>query len=337
VWAALGFIYLWESLAEAIGSEQVRIGKETVTLPRRRSWLVASPVLVIALVPLFLNWTDASRAGQTFTRDFAHDMLNSVEPYGVLVTVGDNDTFPLWFAQEVEGFRKDVVVANTSLLGTDWYVRQLLRRPVYEYDKANGPQIYRNQDWPKPSGPPLNMTMTQADQVPLLVSLPTAQVFRQETPKGTLSATIPAGYLERDQQFVLRMIRDSWPQRPFYFSRTSGTYGESLGLGDHLLVQGFARKLLVEVPRESSDTLLLPRDGWTDLTRTRTLWDSTFLGAKALLRQGKWVDNASSGIPLLYVTTAIALAQAEAQLGNEEQSQQFVAKAQDLAHAAGLR
>ncbi len=103
VWAALGLVWVWEGIAEIFGVEQVKIGRETMEIPVRQSWLLAMPVLAIAFVPLFLNYKAASRAHQTDTRDFAHDLLDSVEPYGVLITAGDNDTFPLWYAQEVEG------------------------------------------------------------------------------------------------------------------------------------------------------------------------------------------------------------------------------------------
>ena len=58
-------------------------------------------------------------------RDFAYDILQSVEPYGILITAGDNDTFPLWYAQEVEGVRRDVTLANLSLMNTEWHLRQL--------------------------------------------------------------------------------------------------------------------------------------------------------------------------------------------------------------------
>src|SRR5204862_5720307 len=125
----------------------VKLGRNLVTLPTDRAWRMASPVLHLAVVPLFGKWAWAPRSGETDTADFARDLLNSVEPYGILITVGDNDTFPLWYAQEVEGVRKDVVVANTSLLNTDWYTRQLIRRPVYKYDEANGPSIYRGKNW----------------------------------------------------------------------------------------------------------------------------------------------------------------------------------------------
>src|SRR5271166_1806035 len=140
-----------------------------------RSWLLASPVLLLAVVPLFANWRSASRAGTYFTRDFAADLLNSVEPYSILVTDGDNDTFPLWYAQDVEGIRQDVVVACSCLLETDWNVRDIIRRPIYPYDAAKGPAIYRTGTWTKPTGPPLHLTMPEADAIPGYIELPQAR------------------------------------------------------------------------------------------------------------------------------------------------------------------
>src|SRR5689334_16527524 len=185
VWAALGLLFIWESVASLFGTETRKVGRETLTLPSLKGWRMASPVLALALVPLFTNWKSASRAGHRDTADFAADLLNSVEPYGVLVTVGDNDTFPLWYAQEVEGIRRDVIVANTSLLNTDWYVRQIIRRPVYEYDAAKGPAIYRDKQWKKPSRSPIHMTLTDADSVPAYYPLNSPMNFSS----GDLHAT----------------------------------------------------------------------------------------------------------------------------------------------------
>ena len=166
VWVALGLIYVWEKVAEVIGADTVTRGKETVKAPRRASWIAASPLMAIALVPIFANWSAASRHGQTDTRDFAHDLLDSVEPYGVLITVGDNDTFPLWYAQEVEGIRQDVTVLCTSLLNTDWYTRQMIRNAVRPYNVADGPAVYRSKPWPLPTQPLVKMTLGQSDAVP---------------------------------------------------------------------------------------------------------------------------------------------------------------------------
>src|SRR3954471_22276838 len=99
-------------------------------------WAFASLVLVLAVIPLFGNRITASRAHETTPRDFAHDILESVEPYGILITAGDNDTFPLWYAQEVEGIRKDVTLANLSLMNTRWHLRHLRRRQPPPFDPA---------------------------------------------------------------------------------------------------------------------------------------------------------------------------------------------------------
>ena len=166
VWAGLGLLSVWESVASLIATASTKVGGQIFKQPTVFAWRMAAPTLLLAIVPLGANWSWASRAGTSDARDFAVDLLNSVEPYGVLVVVGDNDTFPLWYAQEVEGVRDDVTVAITSLLGTDWYPRQLIQRPIREYDVAKGPALYRNRSWTMPTTPALNITAEQASTVP---------------------------------------------------------------------------------------------------------------------------------------------------------------------------
>ena len=338
VWAALGLLYVWESIAALFGTETVKVGRDAITLPTSRGLSFGAPVLALAIVPLFANWHWASRAGHRDTRDFAADLLNSVEPYGVLVTVGDNDTFPLWYAQEVEGIRRDVVVANTSLLNTDWYVRQLIRRPIYEYDAANGPAVYRNQRWPKPAQAPLHMTMSDADSVPAYYELSAPMNFSS----GALRATIDPknldhGVLQRADLFVLRMIQDSWPQRAIYFARTSGGYARSLGLGDNVLTQGLASKLFlppsVGAPK---DTVYLQGDGWLDVARSDSLWRHAFQGPQSVLNTGDWIDRPSVGIPYLYVATGLELAEALKSQGKQAEATDIFNLSKRIATAVRL-
>ncbi|HEY2065039.1 MAG TPA: DUF2723 domain-containing protein [Gemmatimonadaceae bacterium] len=355
VWAALGLVTVWEALAALVEtapsparSVAVRSGgvlgvwgrliKQGDVQPTQRALKRTAPILVLALIPLLTNWTTASRAGQTDTADFARDLLNSVEPYGVLVTVGDNDTFPLWYAQEVEGVRRDVVVANTSLLNTDWYTRQLIRRPVYEYDAAHGPSIYRNHVWPKPSGPPIKMTLDQADSVPPYLQLDRPMTFQGGPFKAVIDPqrlSIP-GVLQRADIFVLRMIADSYNERPIYFSRTSAGYGNELGLGSDLLTQGLATKLFVPPAVPGKDTVLVQGAGWVDVPRTKVLWDSVFTGYKSIARRHDWVDRPSVGIPYLYVATGLMLSEVLQAQGDSTDAARVLAQAKAVAQAVKL-
>ncbi|HNW90164.1 MAG TPA: DUF2723 domain-containing protein [Bacteroidales bacterium] len=95
---------------------------------------VAAVLLCLLLVPALMakeGWNDHDRSKRYTTIDIASDYLNSCAPNAILFTLGDNDTFPLWYAQEVEGIRRDVRIVNLSLLNMDWYIDQM-KHKVYD-------------------------------------------------------------------------------------------------------------------------------------------------------------------------------------------------------------
>ena len=293
IWVGMGLATVMEWLQEGL---RVREPSD------RRRWLMASPVLFVAVVPLVGNRLTASRHGETLARDFAVDLLQSVEPYGVLVTAGDNDTFPLWYAQEVEHVRQDVTVLNLSLANTDWYLRQMQRRPLADFDSTRAPAIYRGRSWPKPSGPPLAMTPEQVDQIAPAYPVQQKSVLHF----GNLPITIDPDmlgkdYLERADVVTLMVIRDQMGKRPIYFSRTTGYYPDQFGLSGYLEGEGFARKLM-PAPLTANDSIVLtPEMGYVNVPRTTVLLDDVYHHATTTRQRPRgWVDRPSEGILYTY-------------------------------------
>src|SRR5207248_89184 len=165
VWAGMG-------LAGLVGAKLARARPLSASVRR-----VAPALLLFAAAPRALNSSKASRrqgADARLAADFAYHLLNSSPPYGVLFTWGDNDTFPLWWAQEVEGIRQDVTVVCLALANTDWYMRQLRDTPTRPLDEAALPAVWRSRIIPRPALPLHAMTdsMIGAAMAGYVVSTP---------------------------------------------------------------------------------------------------------------------------------------------------------------------
>jgi hypothetical protein len=296
LWVGLGLATLMEWVRDAL---RARLPHEAA------GWMAATPVLLIALIPLFGNRLTASRAGETIARDFASDLLQSVEPYGILVTAGDNDTFPLWYAQEVEGIRRDVTVLNLSLANTDWYLRQLQRRPLPDFSPERAPTFYRGRPWPKPDGKLFSWSDGELEAVQLYYIIDRPQTVQLGPLAVTLNPEwLGKQYIERADVAVLQSIRDHLGTRPIYFSRTVGLYADQFGLTSQLEGQGFARKLTPQPLVQSDSVIAVPSLGFLNLTRSRALLFGEYHIASATRQRPRgWLDNPSEGILSLYGVT----------------------------------
>ena len=278
-------------------------------------WTAASAVLLLALIPLFGNRVTASRAHETIARDFAHDILQSVEPYGILITAGDNDTFPLWYAQEVEGIRRDVTLANLSLMNTEWHLRQLRRRETPPFDPAAAASLWREfQVPPRPEEPALDLPIEEIDSLPEAMRVP---------PEGgiafdSLQIRFGQDVLLRQDLATIFLIRDNLGQRPIFFSWSDGGYpDQTLGLSGYLVSHGFVRKLLDAPAMESDSVVLSPGLGFLNVPRsTRLLWDVYHWRSAARDRPRGWVDPPSGSILQLYAVVYNGMARAYAAAGD---------------------
>ena len=263
IWIGLGALALIDWLVR--GSKKISykyMGKE---LGKKPAVALAS-VLTLAclLVPLRMatqNWDDHDRSQRYVCRDFGANYLRSCEPGGVIFSNGDNDTFPLWYNQEVEGEGDSLRVCNLSYLQTDWYISQM-KRPYYHSDAL--PISWEYKDYM----PNKNEYVMTADGEPMTVKeafdflhsykgngkkadkgyLPSKNLY-VEGPNGERVYFAKKSGFTRSEMMIMEMLSTNKWKRPFYFCTTVGN-SSYLGLEPYMELTGLAYRV---TPTRSAD------------------------------------------------------------------------------------
>ncbi len=266
IWIGLGVLYVYELLKKKLKPIQ--------------SSVVAGGICLIA-VPLLMasqEWKSHDRSKKTLARDEAADYLNSCAPNAILFTAADNDTYPLWYAQEVENIRPDVRVIVTTLLGTDWMIDQLRRKinksdpvpiswahdkyvgdnrdyvPYYDQggivskdssmnlDDAMAFMANNNYRLPTQGGDSLNYFPTHKFYLPvdkeLVLSNGTVDPKDSSKIVDRVNINLTQNTLYKNDLMVLNIIAANKWKRPIYFTQPQG-----LGLNNFLQNEGMTYRL----------------------------------------------------------------------------------------------
>ncbi|MGA1379307.1 MAG: DUF2723 domain-containing protein [Chitinophagaceae bacterium] len=256
---------------------------------RNESIVAGLALWICLLVPIWMGyqtWDDHDRSNKTTAPDMARDYLESCAPNAILFSFGDNDTYPLWYAQEVEGIRTDVRVVNNSLLGIDWYINQLrykindadsidmiwpsekiegnkrnyvLYNPVSEIDQEAYYDLYDvmnsfvGSDDParmdNSRGEPLNIMPVSRVTVPVdrSVVLQNGTAVAGDSILPALGIELPKRALLKNDLIILNIIAANQWKRPIYFTSPMG----ELGFGPYLRKEGLSYRLVPVLPRFS--------------------------------------------------------------------------------------
>ena len=301
----------------------------------RRGLALASPLLLLALVPLAFNWAWASRSGDYAARDWAYNLLQSVEPYGIVFTNGDNDTFPLWYLQEVEGVRQDVTVIVAQYLMTQWYPRQL----KYHTDPARQRPFtdpVATSVYGEPTAPPTRPITTLSDEELNAVGfavLPEDYTINV----GARPVRYPEGFqFTRTDQLALAIVQDAISERPIHFAST-GTLARAIGLDAYVVRQGITGKLRLETLEEAPGIVRVSDaigGEWIDLDLSIELAEEVFT-YRGLVDRPIWPDRSTLNIPwhfyflYLQMADAVSLTRQEEELSSaeEERMERFLDRA----------
>ncbi|HEY8400184.1 MAG TPA: DUF2723 domain-containing protein [Cytophagaceae bacterium] len=278
IWVGLAVMFLDDLLKKIISSNVARPVIATAVL------------LVVPGIMMAEGWDDHDRSDRYLSVDSAKNLLNSCAPNAILFTGGDNDTYPLWYVQEVEGFRTDVRVCNLSLLNTDWYIQQMKRKayesqplPISLEDEhflqgtndvvyfLENPKYAGGINLPayikaiKEKSPVVHTRTGSGDVLPIYPSktfiLPvdkekvaSMNIVPEDLKPLILDKiqwNINSNYLDKKSLIILDMlVTNNW-ERPIYFSTTLSR-SDYMNLKEYTQLEGLAFRLLpVKIPNAS--------------------------------------------------------------------------------------
>ncbi|MCP9752317.1 DUF2723 domain-containing protein [Ferruginibacter sp. HRS2-29] len=268
IWIGLGVLYVKDLFFSATKNAK------TAGYAAALVCLLAVPVLMASQ-----EWDDHDRSKKVLARDLAIDYLQSCEKNAILITFGDNDTYPLWYAQEVQGIRTDVRVINSSLLGTDWYINQLRYKvndsdpmdPIWSAEQIEGSKRdvvynapvagtdpsrpmdlytmmkdYAGSDDPSKvmvrEGSTLNLFPTRKVTVPVDENFvrQNKTVNANDSVVKQLEFEIPKSALYKNDAAILNIIASNKWKRPIYFTSPY----DNLGFQNYLRQDGLSYRLV---------------------------------------------------------------------------------------------
>ncbi|MBS1513310.1 MAG: DUF2723 domain-containing protein [Bacteroidetes bacterium] len=304
MWIGLGVMYVKELFEKFIKQPKL-------------AGYAAAAVCTLA-VPVLMaqqEWDDHDRSHKTLARDLAIDYLKSCAPNAILVSFGDNDTYPLWYAQEVEGIRRDIRVINSSLLGTDWYINQL-RYKVNESDSMDmilseeqiqgnrRDQVIFNQqsgqtnntmdlytmikDYIGSDAPdktlrgrddnPINTFPTKKVTIPVDLNLVRQNGTVNAEDTGVVSQVsfeIPKNYIFKNDLAVLALIAGNKWKRPIYF--TSPSAGD-IGIDNYIRQDGMTYRFVPILNHNPNETMVNEKSAYDSMLHKFKFGNCNILG-----------------------------------------------------------
>src|SRR5690606_7806930 len=247
IWIAIGLRGLIDLIHQYIKSTSAR---NAVTYAVLELGIIFVPVRMLQA-----NYFTHDRSNNWVPWDYSYNLLQSCAPNSVLFTNGDNDTFPLWYLQDVEGVRRDVKIANLSLLNTDWYIKQLKHNDPYgvgtvkmNISDAQIEQIRPVQWNAQQVTIPLPKSTPEIKDLVEQYDITDTSVIGQGEINFTMNSTLTFGDIKavRVQDLMVReiVLANNW-ERPIYFAVTCSD-DSKIGLQDYLRMEGMAFKLVPE-------------------------------------------------------------------------------------------